>query len=149
MLKLRQEEELMRIQVRLPQVNPEVYQEVKACPHCGGEHFKSHGQKGHPKKVRDVHHQEVSSQRLKCMRCKRTFRIYPQGVSQADQSDHLKGMSVLLYILGLSYGGNTVALRRKDGKYGILKVSTQEAKRATLWDIEYAKLKRRANFVHR
>ncbi|HLA42290.1 MAG TPA: hypothetical protein VJZ27_02575, partial [Aggregatilineales bacterium] len=95
----------MRIQVRLPQVNPAVYQQVKACPHCGGKHFKPHGQKGHQKKVRDVHHQEVSSQRLKCMRCKRTFRIYPQGVSQADQSDHLKGMSVLLYVLGLSYGG--------------------------------------------
>lgn len=95
----------MRIQVQLPQVNPEVGQEVDACPYCGGEHFKLHGQQGYPKKVRDVHHQEVSSQRLKCMRCQRTFRVYPQGVSGAEQSDRLKGMSVLLYVLGLSYGG--------------------------------------------
>ena len=95
----------MRIQVHLPRVNPEVYQEVKACPYCGGEHFKPHGQQGYPKKVRDLHHSQVSSQRVKCMRCKQTFRLYPQGVSQADQSDRLKGMSVLLYVLGLSYGG--------------------------------------------
>ena len=39
------------------------------------------------------------------MTCDRTFRVYPHGVSQAQQSDRLKAMSVLLYILGLSYGG--------------------------------------------
>jgi transposase-like protein len=31
--------------------------------------------------------------------------VYPQGVSSAQQSDRLKGMTVLLYVLGLSYGG--------------------------------------------
>ena len=105
MIESKQEEREVRIQVQLPRVNPEVYQEAAACPHCGGEHFKAHGKKGYAKKVRDVHHEEVSSHRLKCMRCKRTFRVYPEGISQANQSDHLKGMSVLLYVLGLSYGG--------------------------------------------
>lgn len=95
----------MRMQVRLPQVNPEVYEEMEVCPACGCEHFKEHGKKGYPKKVRDVNYDEVSSHRVKCVRCKKTFRNYPQGVSQAEQSDHLKGMSVLLYVLGLSYGG--------------------------------------------
>jgi ribosomal protein S27AE len=86
----------MRIQVHLPRVRPEVYQEIKACPYCGGEHFKAHGQHGYRKKIRDVDHEAVSSQRLKCLRCGRTFRRYPQGVSAAEQSDRLKGMSVLL-----------------------------------------------------
>jgi transposase-like protein len=31
--------------------------------------------------------------------------VYPVGVSGAQQSDRLKAMSVLLYVLGLSYGG--------------------------------------------
>jgi transposase-like protein len=38
------------------------------------------------------------------MRCGRTYRHYPVGVSQAEQSQALQGMSVLLYVLGLSYG---------------------------------------------
>ena len=33
------------------------------------------------------------------------IRVYPTGVSHAHQSDTLKGLSVLLYVLGLSYQG--------------------------------------------
>ncbi len=96
----------MRISVRLPQVNPEAYHEAKQCPYgCGGQQFKRHGIKGEPKAIRDLEHEAVRSYRLKCVRCKRTFRVYPQGVSKgAQQSARLKGMSVLLYVLGLSYG---------------------------------------------
>jgi transposase-like protein len=43
-------------------------------------------------------------QRYRCLRCGRTFRVYPKGVGQAQQSDALKAFSVLLYVLGLSYG---------------------------------------------
>jgi transposase-like protein len=32
------------------------------------------------------------------------MRVYPCGVSDAQQSDRLKGITVLLYVLGLSYG---------------------------------------------
>jgi transposase-like protein len=39
------------------------------------------------------------------LKCQRTFRVYPTGVSRDQQSDTLKGLSVLLYILGLSYQG--------------------------------------------
>jgi transposase-like protein len=41
------------------------------------------------------------------LRWNRTFRVYPPGVSRAHQSDTLKGLSVLLYVLGLSYQGVT------------------------------------------
>lgn len=42
------------------------------------------------------------------MRCPRSFRVYPPGVSQgAQQTARLKAMRVLLYVLGLSYGGVT------------------------------------------
>ena len=97
----------MRIQVRLPKVEPSEYRAPQACPYagCGGHHFKAHGVHGERKAVRDLKHEQVRSWRHKCLRCGRTFRVYPQGVSRAEQSDRLKATSVLLYVLGLSYGG--------------------------------------------
>ena len=95
----------MRIQVRLPKVVPDRYAEPKECPKegCDGRHFKPHSLKGKRKAIRDLSHQEVESFRWRCLKCKRTFRVYPRGVSSAQQSDRLKGITVLLYVLGLSY----------------------------------------------
>ncbi len=95
----------MRIEVRLPEVKPGVYQEVGMCPKCGGRAFRRYGKKGERKVIRDLQHEEVQSQRYQCEQCGYRKRVYPVGVSRAQQSDRLKGMSVLLYILGLSYGG--------------------------------------------
>ncbi len=93
----------MRIEVRFPVVKPEVYQEVGRCPKCGGEEFTRYGQKER-KALRDPQYEEVESQRYQCKRCGYRKRVYPVGVSRAQQSDRLKGISVLLHILGLSYG---------------------------------------------
>lgn len=97
----------MRIQVRLPKIQIDAFNLPEHCPYagCAGNAFKHHGIKGETKAVRDTDHDEVTSHRYKCNTCGRTFRAYPTGVSQAQQSDRLKAMSVLLYILGLSYGG--------------------------------------------
>jgi transposase-like protein len=97
----------MRIRVQIPQVNPNEYREPKRCPYgCGGQHFKRHGVKGEQKSVRDLRQAAVTSYRQECLRCGRTFRVYPQGVSKGTaQTDQVKGMSVLLYVLGISYGG--------------------------------------------
>ena len=96
----------MRIRVRLPRVEPKVYSYPKECPYkgCSGHHFKPHGLRGERKAIRDPRYERVQSFRHKCLRCGRTFRVYPQGVSRAEQSDRLKAVSVLLYVLGLSYG---------------------------------------------
>jgi transposase-like protein len=96
----------MRISVRLPEVKPNVYEEPERCPNaeCEGEHFKPHGVKGESKAIRDLGYEAVESFRWKCLRCGQTFRVYPQGVSRAQQTKRLKGISVLLYVLGLSYG---------------------------------------------
>lgn len=96
----------MRIRVRLPQVKPSVYSNPTVCPYkgCKGHHFKPHGLEGEQKAIRDPNHEQVKSFRHKCLRCGRTFRVYPQGVSRTEQSDRLKAISVLLYVLGLSYG---------------------------------------------
>ncbi len=96
----------MRIQVRLPRVEPDHYERPKQCPYegCGGGRFKAHGLKGEAKALRDPHCRTVRAYRWRCLRCGQTFRVYPRGVSHDQQSDRLKGLSVLLYVLGLSYG---------------------------------------------
>jgi len=96
----------MRIEVRLPKVEPSVYREPEECPYegCEGKHFKAHGLKGERKTIRDLKHEKVKSFRWRCLKCNRKFRVYPRGVSKAQQSDRLKAITVLLYVLGLSYG---------------------------------------------
>jgi transposase-like protein len=94
----------MRMEVRLPLVEPEVYEELVVCPKCGGRRFKAHGVQGEEKAIRDPKWEEVKSFRQRCVRCGRKTRVYPRGVSRAQQSDRLKGITVLLYVLGLSYG---------------------------------------------
>ena len=96
----------MRIQVRLPKVKLNEYHEPASCPHagCDGQYFKPHGLWGEKKAIRDLKHREVISYRWRCLKCKRKFRVYPRGVSRAQQSDLLKALTVLMYTLGLSYG---------------------------------------------
>jgi transposase-like protein len=96
----------MRIQVQLPKVRPEEVVMPIECPSegCDGQYFKPHGVKGETKAVRDFGQDRVTSYRWECMKCRRTFRVYPVGVSSSQQSDRLKAASVLLYVLGLSYG---------------------------------------------
>ena len=96
----------MRIEVRLPKVKPDEYKEPEQCANegCEGKHFKAHGVKGERKAIRDLKYQEVKSYRWRCLKCDGRFRIYPSGVSRAQQSDRLKAITVLMYVLGLSYG---------------------------------------------
>jgi hypothetical protein len=42
--------------------------------------------------------------------CGRTFRVYPQGTTPAQTSQRVKGLAVMLYLLGLRYGATSLAL---------------------------------------
>jgi transposase-like protein len=101
----------MRLSVRISPVEPGVYKLPERCPHsnCEGKHFRKH-QDHCAKAIRDPKHEAVEAQRYLCLRCGGTFRVYPKGVSRAQQSDALKAFSVLLYVLGLSYGAVSDAL---------------------------------------
>ena len=104
----------MRIRVRLPKVAPDVFGYPEECPYkgCDGRFFKPHGVKGEEKAIRDLRYEQVTSYRYRCVRCNRTFRMYPKGVSSAQQSDRLKAITVLLYALGLSYAARRLLTRR-------------------------------------
>jgi hypothetical protein len=41
--------------------------------------------------------------RYRCCHCRRTFRHYPEGVDQADQTHRLRKLAALCWTLGFSY----------------------------------------------
>jgi len=55
-------------------------------------------------------YEAVTARRYRCLRCKRTFRVYPQGITHDQTSQRVKGLAVMLYLLGLSYGAVSLAL---------------------------------------
>jgi transposase-like protein len=62
------------------------------------------------KQLKDTVHRRVTAYRYQCMECGRTFRVYPSGVTHAQTSQRVKGLAVLLYLLGLSYGAVSLTL---------------------------------------
>ena len=55
----------MRIEVRLPKIEPETYDVPKQCPYekCDGKHHKPYGLKREEKAIRDLRHRGVYSYR--------------------------------------------------------------------------------------
>ena len=100
----------MRLLVIPPPVQPEVYPEPRGCPSpdCGSQHVQF--RQAVRKPVRDTQLTEVVAQRYQCPRCGRTFRVYPLGVSHNQTSARLKGVAVMFYVLGMSYGAVAIAL---------------------------------------
>jgi transposase-like protein len=102
----------MHISVRLPKLEPTAIEPPTRCPlkspktrrRCSGTRFKLH-QVHCRKPVRDLRHTQVIVQRYRCLKCHRTFRVYPQGASHDQLTASLKALSVLLYMLGISYQG--------------------------------------------
>jgi len=100
----------MRLQLILPRVIPTEIQTPTACPYkgCDGRRFQFLQAVGKP--LQDRRYTQVEAHRYECLRCHRTFRVYPRGVSKAQKSLRVKGLGVMLYLLGLSYGAVSLAL---------------------------------------
>jgi len=100
----------MRLQLILPQVEPTEISSPSVCRYedCGGSHLQFH--QAVKKPLRDTRYPAVVAHRYECLRCGRTFRVYPTGVTKAHISLRVKGLGVLLYLLGLSYGAVSLAL---------------------------------------
>ena len=99
----------MRLKLILPVVEAEKYVKPEECPTgCGGKEFWLRQEV--KKQVRDSTLRAVTARRYECLSCRCTFRVYPQGVSQSHFSQRVKGMAVMLYLLGLSYGAVVLML---------------------------------------
>ncbi len=89
--------------LKLPDVKLKSETRPKKCPYCSGETFQGWGQINKP--VRDNQFHTVQVHRYRCCSCHRTFRHYPPGVDRADQSQRLRKLAALCWVLGLSYRG--------------------------------------------
>lgn len=99
----------MRLRLRLPEVRPDEYIVPEVCPYgCGGRYYSLH--EYCRKAVADPTYSEVIVRRYKCVGCGRSFRVHPTGISADHRSHRLRGIGVMLYVLGLSYGGVADAL---------------------------------------
>ena len=100
----------MRLELILPRGNAMEFEKLLVCPHqdCQGRHFEHHQEVDKP--LKDTKYRAVSAHRYRCLRCRRTFRVYPLGVTRAQTSQRVKGLAVMLYLLGLSYGATSLAL---------------------------------------
>lgn len=100
----------MKLHLLLPQVEPDQLTTPTRCPYqgCGGKRVRWH--QDVTKAIRDTKYEQVLAQRYQCLKCKRTFRVYPPGVSRAQTSLRGKGLAVMLYLLRLSYGATSLAL---------------------------------------
>ena len=91
---------MTRVRFTLPQVKLHPDTRPPACPHCGSILLHRHGAVAKP--IKDLYVSEVVALRYRCTDCGRTFRHYPEGVDQHDQSLRLRGLAALSWALGLS-----------------------------------------------
>jgi len=87
--------------LNLPAVKRKREERPKKCPACAGETFQRWGQVN--KSVKDTRVRKAKVYRYRCCDCKHTFRHYPEGVTQAQQSERLMKLCVIMWSLGLSY----------------------------------------------
>ena len=100
----------MRLRILLPKVKPEVITVPTRCAYAGCAGRKFHLRQHVSKPLRDTVYQQVQVPRYQCLKCKRTLRVYPEGTTRAQTSLRVKGLAVMLYLLGLSYGAVSLAL---------------------------------------
>jgi transposase-like protein len=89
--------------LKLPDVKSEAEGRPQRCPSCKGDTFQRWG--GRLREIRDPRVRYVMVYRYQCCECRHTFRHYPPGVDQAQQSQRLRKLAALMWVLGLSYRG--------------------------------------------
>lgn len=100
----------MRLNLRLPEVNPDHFVVPKQCPTVGCKGQRFYPRQKVKKKVVDAKYKQVEVWRYQCEGCGHTFRVYPQGVGKQQISKRVSGLGVMLYLLGLSYGAVAIVL---------------------------------------
>ncbi len=94
--------------LQLPVVKRKNETRPKKCRYCQGETFQRWGKVSKP--VRDHRCRRVQVYRYRCCHCQRTFRHYPQGVDRADQTQRMRKLAAIYWVLGMSLRGVAIAL---------------------------------------
>ncbi len=89
--------------LQLPSVKRTNETRPKKCPYCSGETFQRWGKVSKP--VRDNRYRGVQVYRYRCCGCRRTFRHYPGGVDRADQTQRMRKLAAICWMLGMSLRG--------------------------------------------
>jgi transposase-like protein len=90
----------MKISLIIPDVNACPTDRPRACRYCKEPYLHGHGTLTKP--IRDHKLKEVIVRRYKCVSCAKTFRHYPVGITNKDQSRRAVVLAALMYGLGLS-----------------------------------------------
>jgi len=90
----------MKISLKIPSVNQVPTHRPEACAYCGRPILHRHGTVSKP--IEDHRLSRVLAHRYKCVSCARTFRHYPAGITNKDQSQRTVVLAALMYGLGLS-----------------------------------------------
>jgi transposase-like protein len=89
--------------LKLPAVKGYTENRPTCCPSCRGGILQRWG--GGIRRIRDHQVKEALVYRYRCCKCRQTFRHYPEGVDQAQQSQRLRKLAAICWTLGLSYRG--------------------------------------------
>jgi transposase-like protein len=84
--------------LKLPDVKSEAEARPNRCPSCKGETFQRWG--GSVRRIRDPHVRYALVYRYRCGECGHTFRHYPRGVDQAQQSQRLRKLAAYKVVAG-------------------------------------------------
>ena len=94
--------------LKLPEVKRKTEVRPQTCPYCKGVTFQRWGKVRKP--VRDNRYRRVQVYRYRCCHCHRSFRHYPAGVDQADQTQRLRKLVAIYWVLGMSLRSVVIAL---------------------------------------
>lgn len=94
--------------LQLPIVKRKTEIRPRKCRYCQGGILQRWGKVGKP--VRDSRYRSVVVYRYRCCSCHRTFRHYPEGVDRADQTQRLRKLAAIYWVLGMSLRSVAIAL---------------------------------------
>jgi len=94
--------------LQLPDVKRKTEMPPPKCRYCQGETFQRWGKVRKP--VRDGCYRSVVADRYRCCSCRRIFRHYPEGVDQADQTQRVRKLAAIYWVLALSLRGVSTTL---------------------------------------
>ena len=91
--------------LKLPEVKDEAEKTVRSLSECAKGKPCSAGE-GRKRDPRSSGESGVMVYRYRCCRCRHTFRHYPEGVDQAQQSQRLRKLAALMLDIGFELPGH-------------------------------------------